>query len=90
MPSPFAAMVEDYDDPHDCQLKCSLPVHDTLQHTSPHMDPYVTLTVEILTLFVVFVVAEGVVHVVGDGINTGVNSNGVYILHIYQITLISL
>ena len=62
----------------------------TRYSTSLGSDPYVTLTVEILMLFVVFVVAEGIVHVVGDGINTNVNSDGVYILHNYQITLISL
>ena len=90
MPSPFAAMVEDYDDPRDCQLKHSLPVCNALQYTSPGLDPYITLTVKVLTLFVLFVVAEGVVHIVGDGVNTNVNSDGVYILHNYQIMLISL
>ena len=83
-------MVEDYDDPRDCQLKDSPPVHDTLRHTSSGSDPYVTLIVEILTLFVVFVVVEGVVHVVEDVINTNVNSDGADIPLNYQITLIFL
>ena len=90
MPSPFAAMVEDYDDPCNCQLKHSLPICDTLRHTSPGSDPYITLIVEILTLFVVFVVVEGVVHVAEDVINTNVNSDGVDIPLNYQITLIFL
>ena len=90
MPSPFAAMVEDYDDPRDRQLKDSPPVHDALRHTSPGSDPYITLIVEILMLFVVFVVAEGVVHVVEDVINTDVNSDGADISLNYQITLIFL
>ena len=83
-------MVEDYDDPRDRQLKDSPPVRDALRHTSPGSDPYVTLIVEILTLFVVFVVAEGVVHVVEDVINTNVNSDGADIPLNYQITLIFL
>ena len=43
-----------------------------------------------LTVFVLVVVAEGVVHVIENKVNTNVDNGGAYVVHNYEIALISI